>query len=114
LGYTFSRQNVKDQIFSVPLAGSTGSSAIVTNGGSIHTNAHELTVGVKPIDKENIKWDFGFNFTKIDNYVDELATGVSSIFLGGFVEPQVRASIGEKFPTIYGISYLRNDLRFGS
>src|SRR5690606_2479313 len=33
LGYTFSRQNVKDQIFSVPLAGSTGSSAIVTNGG---------------------------------------------------------------------------------
>ncbi|WP_106292582.1 SusC/RagA family TonB-linked outer membrane protein [Arcticibacter pallidicorallinus] len=109
LGYTFSRQNVKDQIFSVPLAGSTGSSAIVTNGGSIHTNAHELTVGVKPIDRENFKWDFGFNFTKIDNYVDELATGVSSIFLGGFVEPQVRASIGEKFPTIYGISYLRND-----
>lgn len=109
LAYTYSRQNVNDQIFSVPLAGSTGSASLVTNGGSIHTNAHELTVGIKAINKENVKWDLGFNFTKIDNYVDELATGVTSIFLGGFVEPQVRASIGEKFPTIYGISYLRND-----
>ena len=29
--------------------------------------------------------------------------------LGGFVTPQVRASIGDKFPVIYGTSYLRND-----
>jgi hypothetical protein len=109
LSYTFSRQNVKDQIFQVPLAGSTGSSSLVTNGGSIHTNAHEITLGFNPINKENVKWDFAFNFSKIDNYVDELAPGVNSIFLGGFVEPQVRASIGERFPTIYGVSYLRND-----
>lgn len=109
LSYTFSRQNVKDQIFSVPLAGSTGSSFLITNGGSIHTNAHEVTLGFRPINREDLKWDFAFNFSKIDNYVDELAPGVNSIFLGGFVEPQVRASIGEKFPTIYGISYLRND-----
>jgi len=109
LGYTFSRQNVVDQIFSVPLAASTGYSSYVTNGGKIHTNAHEITLGFKPIDKQNFKWDFAFNFSKIDNYVDALATGVESIFLGGFTEPQVRASIGEKFPAIYGVSYLRND-----
>lgn len=109
LSYTFSRQNVKDQIFSVPLAGSTGSSSLVTNGGSIHTNAHEVTLGFRPVNKSNFTWDFAFNFSKIDNYVDALAPGVNSIFLGGFTEPQVRASIGEKFPTIYGISYLRND-----
>ena len=109
LNYTFSRQNVKDQIFGVPLAGSTGSGSFVTNGGSIHTNSHELTLAVSPIKKENFKWDFAFNFTKIDNYVDELAPGVESIFLGGFTEPQVRAGIGDKFPVIYGVSYLRND-----
>jgi TonB-linked SusC/RagA family outer membrane protein len=109
VNYTFSRQNVKDQIFGVPLAGSTGASELITNGGSIHTNAHEITLGVKPFDKKNFKWDFAFNFTKIDNYVDELAEGVESIFLGGFVEPQVRAGIGDKFPVIYGVGYLRND-----
>jgi TonB-linked SusC/RagA family outer membrane protein len=108
LNYTFSRQNVVNQIFSVPLAGSTGSGALVTNGGSIHTNAHEITLGINAINKQNLKWNLNFNFSKIDNYVDELAPGVNSIFLGGFVEPQVRAGIGSKFPVIYGVSYLRN------
>ena len=109
LNYTFSRQNVKDQIFEVPLGGSTGYSSLMTNGGKIHTNAHEVTLNVAPFRQGDFKWDFTFNFSKIDNYVDELAEGVNSIFLGGFVEPQIRAGIGSKFPVIYGISYLRND-----
>ena len=109
LNYTYSRQNVKDQIFAVPLSTSTGYSEMVTNGGAIHTNAHEITLTVNPVNKKNVYWDFGFNFSKIDNYVDKLADGVESIMLGGFVTPQVRASIGDKFPVIYGTSYLRND-----
>jgi TonB-linked SusC/RagA family outer membrane protein len=109
VNYTYSRQNVKDQIFEVPLSTSTGYSSMVTNGGAIHTNSHEITLTVKPIEKKNIYWDFGFNFSKIDNYVDELAEGVNSIMLGGFVTPQVRAGIGDKFPVIYGSGYLRND-----
>ncbi len=107
--YTYSRQNVKDQIFGVPLAGSTGYGQLVTNGGKIHTNAHEFTLGLKPIQTKNFKWDLAVNFTKIDNYVDELAEGVNSIFLGGFTEPQVRAGIGDKFPVLYGTSFLRNE-----
>ena len=109
LNYTYSRQNVKDQIFEVPLAGSTGASSMIMNGGKIHTNTHELTLGVSPVDAKNFKLDFAFNFSKIDNYVDELAPGVESIMLGGFVTPQVRAGIGDKFPVIYGKSYMRND-----
>ncbi len=109
LSYTFSRQDVKDQIFQIPLGGSSGFDAIVTNGGKVHTNAHEVTLNVAPFREGDFRWDFAFNFTKIDNYVDELADGVQNIFLGGFVEPQVRAGIGEKFPVIYGNSYLRND-----
>jgi TonB-linked SusC/RagA family outer membrane protein len=109
LNYTFSRQNVVDQIFSVPMAASSGAEYFVTNGGSVHTNVHEITLGVTPFDTKNFKWDFAFNFTKINNYVDALAEGVESIFLGGFTEPQVRAGIGYKFPVIYGTGYLRND-----
>lgn len=109
LNYTFSRQNVVDQIFQVPLAASTGSSSLMTNGGSMHTNAHEVVLGISPIDNKNFKWDMNFNFSKIDNYVDELAPGVTSIMLGGFVNPQIRANEGSKFPVIYGTSYKRND-----
>jgi TonB-linked SusC/RagA family outer membrane protein len=108
LNYTFSRQNVTDQIFAVPLAGSTGSSQLITNGGAIHTNTHEITLSVNPIRTKNVDWSMGFNWTKMDNYVDKLAPGVGSIFLGGFETPQVRAQIGDEFPVIYGVSYARD------
>lgn len=41
--------------------------------------------------------------------VDGLAPGVESIFLGGFVTPQVRAGIGNTYPVIYGTQYKKND-----
>ncbi len=109
LGYTYSRQNVKDQIFAVPVPSSTGYSSFVTNGGKMHTDAHELTFSASPVRTRNFEWRLGVNFTKIDNYVDELADGVESIFLGGFTDPQVRAGIGDKYPVIYGTAFLRND-----
>jgi hypothetical protein len=58
---------------------------------------------------KNLQWDFNFNFSKIDNYVDELAQGVESIFIGGFTTPQVRAGIGSTYPVIYGDSFMRNE-----
>lgn len=61
LNYTFSRQNVKDQIFDVPLASSTGAGKLVTNGGKLHTNVHEITLSFNPIRTRDINWDFGFN-----------------------------------------------------
>ncbi len=109
LSYTYSRQDVKDQIFGVPLAGSTGASEFMTNGGKIHTNSHEVNLNVKILRDGQFNWSIGANFSKIDNYVDELAPGVESIFLGGFVTPQVRAGIGDKFPVIYGTTYQRDD-----
>lgn len=109
LNYTFSRQNVKDQIFEVPLAGSTGAQSMMMNGGKMHSNVHEATLGISPVDTKNFKLDFAFNFSKIDNYVDELAPGVENIMLGGFVTPQVRAGIGDKFPVVYGVGFKRSE-----
>ncbi len=109
LSYTYSRQNVKDQIFEVPLAGSTGAQSMLTNGGRLHTNTHEFTVDINPIRNKMVDWSFGFNFTKMKNFVDELAPGVESITLGGYVTPQVRVSAGEEFPVIYGSSYERDE-----
>ncbi|MFD2939642.1 SusC/RagA family TonB-linked outer membrane protein [Flavobacterium notoginsengisoli] len=109
IDYTYSRQNVIDQIFSVPLAGSTGASSLVMNGGKIHTNSHELIVSVSPVRTADFDWTISANYTQIDNFVDELKEGVPNIMLGGFVTPQVRASVGERFPVIYGNSFARDD-----
>jgi hypothetical protein len=107
--YTFSKQNVKDQIFNVPLAGSSGVNELKMNGGAISTDSHEFMVGLIPVKTSNFMWDIGVNFSKVDNVVDELAEGVESIFLGGFVTPQVRAGIGYTYPVIYGTAFKRND-----
>lgn len=106
--YTYSRQDVRDQIFNVPLAGSTGVSSLAMNGGSLYTNTHEASMSIIPIQKRDLEWTINLNFTKMDNYVAELAPGVQNITLGGFTTPQVRAGIGHKFPVIYGSTYARD------
>ncbi len=108
IDYTYSYQNVVDQIFSVPLAGSSGIRSLLMNGGKVHTTSHEVILYLVPLQFKDFECDVNFNFSKIENYVDELAPGVESIFLGGFDIPQVRASIGNTFPVIYGEKILRN------
>ncbi|MDZ7739884.1 MAG: SusC/RagA family TonB-linked outer membrane protein [Bacteroidales bacterium] len=107
--YTYSLQNVKDQIFAVPLASSTGAGSLVTNAGRLSTLVHEVVVYLTPVATGNFQWDMNFNFMTMTNKVEELAEGVESIFLGGFVTPQVRASVGNTYPVIYGSSFARDD-----
>lgn len=109
IDYTYSRQDVKDQIFSVPLTGSSGASARVMNGGSIYTNTHEIVLSANPIRTKDVDWTININYTKMENVVTSLADGVESIFLGGFVTPQVRANIGSTFPVIYGTQFKKDD-----
>jgi TonB-linked SusC/RagA family outer membrane protein len=107
--YSYSNQLVTDQIFQVPIAASTGAAALVMNGGEIKTNVHEVVLYATPVIHRGFEWNMTVNFSKTDNMVNELAPGVESIFLGGFVTPQVRAGIGSTFPVIYGSSFLRDD-----
>jgi TonB-linked SusC/RagA family outer membrane protein len=107
--YTYSRQEVTDQIFPVPLAGSTGASQLVMNGGAVQTDAHEVMLYVTPVKSRDFQWDININFAQVTNNVLELAEGVESIFLGGFVTPQVRAGIGNTYPVIYGVSFVKDD-----
>lgn len=108
IDYAFSRQTIIDQIFTVPLAGSTGIRKLLMNGGRVHTITHEVILNISPLAMENFKWDININYSKIDNVVEALAPGVESIFLGGFDIPQVRAGIGSTYPVIYGSSFVRD------
>lgn len=108
LEYTLSYQNVTDQIFSVPTAGSSGYQYKMTNAGKMRTWAHELGINVAILEARDYDINLGINFTKINNKVVELAEGVESIMLGGFVEPQVRAQAGNTYPNIYGNAFKRD------
>ena len=107
--YTYSLQNIKDQIFSVPMDPSTGYSSMVTNAGKMRTHAHEFSINAAIVQTKDWDVNLGVNFTKLNNKVVELAPGVESIMLGGFVEPQVRAQAGNTYPNIYGVAIKRDD-----
>lgn len=109
IDYTYSRQEVTDQIFAVPLAGSTGAASLVMNGGAVQTDAHEIMLYTTPVKTRDFQWDMNFNFAAVQNNVIELAEGVESIFLGGFVTPQVRAGVGNTYPVIYGTTFVKDD-----
>ena len=108
LDYTYSYQNVTDQIMNVPQAGSSGYQTMLTNGGQILTNSHEINLNATIYENKNWTVDFGTSFTKVHNYVAKLADGVESIMLGGYQTPQIRAQVGETYPIIYGIGYQRD------
>ena len=55
IDYTFSLQNVVDQIFSVPLAGSTGIRSLLMNGGKVHTTGHEVVLYITPLAMKNMQ-----------------------------------------------------------
>lgn len=109
LEYTFAYQNVTDQIFSVPIPYSSGYGSKVTNAGQMRTTSHELGINVAILQHRDYDLNLGINFTKVHNKVVELAEGVESIMLGGFVEPQVRAQAGNTYPNIYGNAFKRDE-----
>ena len=107
--YTGSYQNVTDQIFSVPLASSTGYGAMNTNAGKMETWSHEIGANFTILSHRDYSIDLGVNWTYVKNKVKELAPGVESIMLGGFVEPQIRAQAGCTYPNIYGVAFKRDE-----
>lgn len=109
LEYTLSYQNVTDQIFSVPCSGSSGYQYLMTNAGKMETWSHEVSLNADILQNKDYDLTFGVNFSKINNKVVELAEGVESIFLGGFVEPQIRAQAGCTYPNIYGYAFKRDE-----
>lgn len=109
LDYTFSYQDVKDQIFQVPTGASTGYQYMLTNGGHMQTQSHEIAISAAILQAKDYSLDFGVNFTRVWNYVKELAPGVTSISLGGYSAQQIRAVAGYTYPSIYGSAFQRDE-----
>lgn len=98
-------RDVYDKLADQRIPISTGFSSVKINSGTLRNQGIELEANVRIIDTENMKWNFGANFTRIRNYVRELpyngndnnriggeevfdpATG-KTIFIGGRQEGQ--------------------------
>jgi TonB-linked SusC/RagA family outer membrane protein len=105
----FNNQNT-DLLLSVPIAPSTGYSSKYTNAGTMKTTGMDLMVNATIVKTTSFSWDLTVNFSNPKSIVTALAPGVESIFLGGFVDPQIRAVAGQPYRSIYGVLKLRDPL----
>ncbi|EAY31183.1 SusC/RagA family TonB-linked outer membrane protein [Microscilla marina] len=112
LDYSYYVNNTTDQIFSVPVPGSTGFTSETRNAGEVETKGHELAVNaqiIQPAKQGGFGWNLGVNFTSFSNRVIRLEEGVANIFLAGFTTPSSRAFAGRTYPSLFGVGYQRDD-----
>ncbi|MFI5156605.1 MAG: SusC/RagA family TonB-linked outer membrane protein, partial [Chitinophagales bacterium] len=67
------------QIFTVPIAPSTGYTGLVENIGVVSNKGIELTVDVTPVKTTNFNWKFYYTFAKNWNQVVRLTAGLDKV-----------------------------------
>lgn len=103
------KRNTKDQIFSVPSSASTGYTSRILNSGEMENSGIEVQLYGTPIQTKDFSLNLGFNISKLNNKVVELADGVESIALGGTWAADLRVQEGQKYMALYGQDYIYND-----
>ncbi len=96
-------------IFYVPQAASTGYVQRLANAGEMKTSGFEIALNATPVLTSNFEWNLNMNWSNPYTEVVELAPGVTSIFLSGFVDPQVRAVAGDPYRSVYGYGWTYDD-----
>lgn len=105
---TLYQQKSKNLIFNVPIAPSAGITSVVKNAGNMHTRGMELQLVVTPVKTKTFNWNINFNYTRFKSIVDDLAQGVATITLAGFVTPNVKLVPHQEYGQIYASGFLRD------
>lgn len=112
LGLDFSYfQNINtDGIIPLDISPATGAQATIINSGKTSSKGVEVMLKVVPVQTSDFKWELNFNFSRIRSLVEETYPGVDKIYLGGFSgNPAIFAVKGERYGTIIGSGYAKND-----
>ncbi|WP_076928260.1 SusC/RagA family TonB-linked outer membrane protein [Proteiniphilum saccharofermentans] len=76
---TYYQADNRNQILSVPLAGSAGFNSIKINAGLLQSKGVELMLGFTPIETKDWRWDLNANFTKNKTWLLELSEGTDFV-----------------------------------
>ena len=112
IDYSYYYVNATDQIFSVPLAASSGFRSEYRNAGELESQGHELVLSIVPIRTGGgFEWEILTNFSQNKNMVVELAPGVERVQTGwqNFNSVGAYAYAGHPYPVIFGSGYVRDD-----
>tara|TARA_R110002020_G_scaffold117986_2_gene269730 strand:+ start:583 stop:3597 length:3015 start_codon:yes stop_codon:yes gene_type:complete len=95
----------ENQILQEQFLPSTGYTYGDVNIGGITHKGVELALYGSPIQTSNFEWNINLNWSKDDPMVDELGTNDEPIGVGSYGT----AVVGQPYPVIYDIGFLRDD-----
>jgi iron complex outermembrane receptor protein len=81
--FNFYKDNTIDQIIPLSVPSESGIQSILLNGGNIQNQGFEVMVDVAIIDRQDISWNLGFNWTTNKDKIIELVPGVTEFNLYG-------------------------------
>jgi TonB-linked SusC/RagA family outer membrane protein len=86
IGFELTYYNKKstDLIYPITLPLTTGYSLYYTNLGQIRNEGWEAALDLRPVAGKDLTWDVRAIFTKNENTVEELITGITRAQVGGF------------------------------
>lgn len=102
------KQKSRKLIFGVPVSATSGVTTFIKNAGNLTNNGVEVGATIIPLKTKSFTWNINFTYTQFKGIVDKLETGVTNIFLGGFVTPNIRLVVGDEYGQIYGNAYVRD------
>ncbi|MCL1673421.1 SusC/RagA family TonB-linked outer membrane protein [Elizabethkingia ursingii] len=110
LDFTYFRNINTDGIIPLEISPATGARRTIINSGKTSSNGIEIMFKTTPIKTKDFTWEVGFNFSRIRSLVEEIYPGVDKIYLGGFSgNPAIYAVKGERYGSIIGTKYARNE-----
>ena len=111
LDYAYYKTRIKNQIFTVGTAYSTGLSGIHRNAGDFETFGHELLISADIIKTEDFKWETILNWSTNEGKVISLPDDIEALVFAnsGFAGVTSEIRDGDKMGTLYGWKWLYID-----
>ena len=102
--YAYFNTRVKDQIFTVGTAFSSGLSGITRNAGDFEIFGHELLMSAKLINTPKFSWEVILNWSTSEGNVLDIPEDIESIIFAdsGFAGVTSEIREGDKMGTMYG------------
>ncbi|PKB44782.1 TonB-linked SusC/RagA family outer membrane protein [Cellulophaga sp. RHA19] len=104
LDYAYYKTRVKDQIFGVGTAYSSGISRIVRNAGDFEVFGHEFLLSADIIKSQDFKWEVVLNWSTSEGKVLDIPDDIESIIFAdsGFAGVTSEIREGDKMGSLYG------------
>ncbi len=105
--YAYYKTTVKNQIFTVGTAYSTGLSGIVRNAGEFESSGHELLVSYDVLKNDNFSWETYLNFSTNKGEVISLPEDIEALVFAdaGFAGVTSEIRDGDELGSLYGYTW---------